>query len=69
MIMEVIKNHIIPNISKKNTTKEILDAFVRLYQIENNLKSIKMTILFGSMKPTNKGAPLYCNEYQTELYA
>jgi hypothetical protein len=52
MIMDAIKDHLIPHISKKKTTKEMFDALVSLYQseninkkmiLQNKLKSIEMT--------------------------
>jgi hypothetical protein len=54
MIMDNIKNDMIPHIFKKKTTKEMFDALVGLYQSENinmkmilrnKLRSIKMTKL------------------------
>jgi hypothetical protein len=32
MIMDAIKDHLIPHISKKKTAKEMFDALVGLYQ-------------------------------------
>jgi hypothetical protein len=52
MILDAIKHHLIPHISKKKTAKEMIDALVSLYQSENinrkmilrnKLKSIVMT--------------------------
>jgi hypothetical protein len=54
MIMDAIKDHLIPHISKKNTTKEMIDSLVSLYQskninrkmiFHNKLQSIEMTKL------------------------
>jgi hypothetical protein len=59
MIMDAIKDHLIPHISKKKTAKEMFYAPVGLYQSENinrkmilhnKLKSIEMT---GSNTITN----------------
>jgi phosphoglucomutase len=53
MIMDAIKDHLIPHISENKTTKEMFDALVSLYQSENlnmkmilrnKLRSIEMTI-------------------------
>jgi len=35
MIMDAIKDHLIPHISEKKTAKEMFDALVSLYQSEN----------------------------------
>jgi hypothetical protein len=35
MIMDAIKDHLIPHISEKKMTKEMFDALVSLYQSEN----------------------------------
>jgi hypothetical protein len=35
MIMDTIKDHLIPHISEKKTAKEMFDALVGLYQSEN----------------------------------
>jgi hypothetical protein len=43
MIMDVVKDHLIPHISKKKTAKEMFDALVGLYQSENINK--KMILL------------------------
>ena len=52
MIMEDIKDHLIPHISEKKITKEMFDALFSLYQSKNTnrsmilhkrLKSIEMT--------------------------
>jgi hypothetical protein len=41
MIMDAIKDHLIPHISKKKMVKEMFDALVGLYQSENiNMKMI-----------------------------
>jgi hypothetical protein len=33
--LDVVKDHLIPHLSKKKMTKEMLDALVSLYQREN----------------------------------
>jgi hypothetical protein len=52
MIMDAIKNHLIPHISEKKTKKETFDALVSLYKseninrkmiLQNKLRSIDMT--------------------------
>jgi hypothetical protein len=52
MILDAIKDHLIPHISEKKTMKEMFDALVSLYQSENinrkmilwnKLRSIEMT--------------------------
>jgi hypothetical protein len=52
MILDAIKDHLIPHISVKKTTKEMFDALVSLYQsenikrtmiLQNKLRSIEMT--------------------------
>jgi hypothetical protein len=41
MIMDAIKDHLIPHISQKKTTREMFDALVNLYQSDNiNIKLI-----------------------------
>ena len=46
MVMDAIKNNLIPHISKKKMTKEMFDAPVSLYQSENiNRKIILLNIL------------------------
>ena len=35
MIMDAIKDHLIPHVSKKKTEKDMFDALVNLYQSEN----------------------------------
>jgi hypothetical protein len=51
MIMDVVKDHLIPHISKKKIAKEMFDALVGLYQseninkkmiLQNKLRSIEM---------------------------
>jgi len=52
MIMDTIKNHLIPHVSRKKIAKEMFNALVGLYQSENinrkmilrnKLRSIEMT--------------------------
>jgi hypothetical protein len=52
MILDAIKNHLIPHVSEKKKTKVIFDALFSLYQIQNinrkmvfwnKLRSIMMT--------------------------
>jgi hypothetical protein len=42
MIMDVVKDHLIPHISEKKTAKEMFDALDGLYQTEN--KGRKMAL-------------------------
>jgi hypothetical protein len=59
MILDAIKDHLIPHLSENKTTKEMFDALVSLYQsenierkkiLQNKLISIEMT---GSNTVTN----------------
>jgi hypothetical protein len=52
MILDSIKDHLIPHVSQKKTVKEMFDALVSLYEsenikrkiiLQNKLKSIEMT--------------------------
>jgi hypothetical protein len=52
MIMDAIKDHLIPHISEKKTVKEMFDALIGLYQgeninrkmiLHNKLKFVEMT--------------------------
>jgi hypothetical protein len=52
MILDAIKDHLIPHVSEKKTAKEMFDALVSLYQseninrkiiLQNKLRSIEMT--------------------------
>jgi hypothetical protein len=41
MMLDAIKDHMIPHVSKKKTTKEMFDALISLYQSQNiNMKMI-----------------------------
>jgi hypothetical protein len=54
MILDALKDHLIPHVSEKKTTKEMFDTLVSLYQSQNinrkmillnKLRSIVMTRL------------------------
>ena len=38
MIMDAVKDHLIPHLFKKKMTKEMFDALVSLYQSEHKLE-------------------------------
>jgi hypothetical protein len=50
MIMDAIKDHLIPHISKKKMEKEMFYALVGLYQIENINKNMILRNILRSIE-------------------
>jgi hypothetical protein len=40
IIIDGVKDHIIPHMSRKNTTKDILEALTKLYQLDNQSRKM-----------------------------
>jgi hypothetical protein len=52
MILDVVKDHLIPHISEKTTTKEMFNTLVSLYQSENINRKMILRNKLGSIEMT-----------------
>jgi hypothetical protein len=50
LILDVVKDHLIPHLSEKKTTKEMFDALVSLHQSENINKKMVLRNMLSSMQ-------------------
>jgi len=53
VILEVVKDHLIPHVSEKNSTKEMYDALVSLFQSDNLNRKMILRTKLGECKMTN----------------